>query len=182
MYHPKKEGGMGFRNMSLFNNALLAKQGWRILTNENSLMAKILKGKYFPNSSFLDAAVSPAASYTWKSICNARWVLRKGVRKIIGSGASVDIWKDPWVPSLPDFRVDSVNRTSDQGRYMVDELLIEGSWDIGALVSLFSRVEIDAIRKIPTSMYNTDDCWTWMLAKSGDFSVRSAYNHLLSSS
>uniref|UniRef100_A0A803LSX0 Uncharacterized protein n=1 Tax=Chenopodium quinoa TaxID=63459 RepID=A0A803LSX0_CHEQI len=142
-------------------------------------MAKILKEKYFLNSSFLDAVVSPDASYSWKSICNARWVLRKGVRKIIGSGASVDIWKDPWVPSLPEFRVEGVNRTSDQGPYMVDELLIKGSWDIGVLESLFSRVEIDPIRKISTSMYNTDDCWTWMLAKSGDFSVRSAYNCLL---
>jgi hypothetical protein len=44
----KKEiGGMGFRNISAFNEALLAKQGWRIMTDPESL-SKSPKGKIFP--------------------------------------------------------------------------------------------------------------------------------------
>lgn len=49
----KEEGGMGFRNFKDFNEALLARQGWRLLMNPNSYWATILKGIYFPNSSFL---------------------------------------------------------------------------------------------------------------------------------
>ncbi|XP_024190440.1 uncharacterized protein LOC112194431 [Rosa chinensis] len=44
---PKNEGGLGFRNMHHFNLALLAKQGWRLVQNLNSIIARLLKAKYF---------------------------------------------------------------------------------------------------------------------------------------
>lgn len=49
--------GLGFRDLKAFNLAMLAKQGWRILTCFNSLLRKILK-VWNPHCSFLEAGVN----------------------------------------------------------------------------------------------------------------------------
>lgn len=59
----KEEEGMGFQNMGSFNIALLAKQGWRLIQNPNSLISQVLKAKYYPHSSFINVNLKNLPSY-----------------------------------------------------------------------------------------------------------------------
>ena len=61
---PKYMGGLGFRDIELFNLALLARQTWRVLMDQDSLSARVLKAKYFPNESLLQATLKSGASFT----------------------------------------------------------------------------------------------------------------------
>ena len=68
---PKGEGGMGFKELSKFNDSLLAKQIWRLDKNENCLFDKVFKVKFFLNCSIMDCVNSNKGSYDWKSIIQA---------------------------------------------------------------------------------------------------------------
>jgi hypothetical protein len=92
-------GGIGFRELNSFNVALLAKQGWQLVMNLNSLAARVLKEKYFSDSTFLSATMGSRPSYMWRSIWNARPLLKEGLMWRIGDGASVKIWGDKWIPN-----------------------------------------------------------------------------------
>ncbi|MCH89734.1 putative ribonuclease H protein [Trifolium medium] len=79
---------------------MLVKQVWRILTNPQSMLAKVLKARYFPHSDIFHAQMGPRPSYTWRSINHSKWVLQKGGCWTVGNGMNVKVWEDNWIPSL----------------------------------------------------------------------------------
>ena len=93
---PKSHGGLGFRSLKEFNTAMLAKQGWRLLTNPSSLAARVLKAKYFLDRDFLNAQIRPHSrpSFTWQSIMSTQSLLKSGCRRVIGDGLSISAWND----------------------------------------------------------------------------------------
>lgn len=60
--------GMGFRDLARFNIVLLAKQWWRLLVHPTSIMARLIRANYFPNSRFLDASLRSNPSLVWRSM------------------------------------------------------------------------------------------------------------------
>ena len=59
----KKMRGMRFRDLHAFNIALLAKQCWRLWKTPDSLLAKIMAGKYHPKGSILTVSFGSNLSF-----------------------------------------------------------------------------------------------------------------------
>lgn len=96
---------MGFRELSKFNDSLLAKQIWRLATCENTLLCKVFKPKFFPNYSVLDCHSFTKGSYAWKSIIQARHLIDSRLCWRIGDGNLVCIREDTWLPKMPTARI-----------------------------------------------------------------------------
>jgi hypothetical protein len=82
----KEIGGMGFRELESFNLAMLAKQGWRLVHHQESLVARTFRDKYYRNGNFLEASLGSRPSYAWRSIFNARKLLKEGLVWRVGNG------------------------------------------------------------------------------------------------
>ena len=76
---PKVQGGLGFRDLRLFNQALLARQAWRLLTNPDSLCARLLKARYYPHGKLEDTIFFGNASSFWTAIFHGLDLLKKGL-------------------------------------------------------------------------------------------------------
>ena len=63
---------MGFSDLRNFNLAMLAKQGWRLLQKDGSLIYRCFKVKHFPRGNFLEASNIPNSSFVWKSLMVAQ--------------------------------------------------------------------------------------------------------------
>lgn len=74
---PKAYGGLAFKQLHNFNFniAMLGKQGWRLLSNPQTLVSKLFKARYFPKSSFVEASLGSNPSYAWRSIMAAQKVI-----------------------------------------------------------------------------------------------------------
>lgn len=173
--YPKSEGGMGFRDLYSFNLAMLAKQVWRLIINPESLCARVLKAKYFPTGSILQASLKNGSSFNWQSIMKGLEVFKRGYIWRIENGTNVNIWTDPWVPSSPYRKV-----ITPRGQTLISKVydLIEpssGQWDENLISSIFNPVDVWRIMQIPLHTEGFDDFIAWHPDRRGIFSVRSAY-------
>lgn len=85
MSRHKSSGGMGFRDFRSFNLAMLGKQGWRLISNTQSLVTKLYKASYFANSDFLKSELGHNPSLIWRSIWEARSLVADGIKWEIGT-------------------------------------------------------------------------------------------------
>lgn len=151
MSKPKSMGGLGFRNIELFNLALLANQVWHLLQDLEALSARVLKAVYFPTGDLLDAELGASPSRVWHAMVDGVHVLRQGLIRRIGSEESTRIWNMPWIPR--DGLMLPIRNTSSNSPQLVCELIDQASqsWNRQLVRGSFSPLDWELIKNIPLS-------------------------------
>jgi ribonuclease HI len=172
----KNHGGMGFKDLTAFNLAMLGKQGWKLQTDSDSLVSRIFKARYFPRGTYLTASLGHNPSYVWRSILQARFIVRSGSRWCIGTGASIPILQEPW---LSDGKCIEGNYDLSQLRYgpSVQSLIdtTDKTWNWDVVYQTFSPEVANSILNTPLVGQVTEDGLIWKIEKNGYYSVKSAY-------
>ena len=152
MCAPREEVGIGFRMIHEFNLALLAKQLWRLVQFPDSLVSRVLRGKYYRLSSPLWIGTTDTPSYVWTSIIAARKLLRLGIKSKVHSGYEINVWEDLWIPSTPArparTRAPVVNL-----RMTVSSLInhVSKDWDVRLLEQYAAQDDIPMIMSLAMS-------------------------------
>lgn len=166
--------GLGFCDLECFR-ALLVKQGWRILSNPQSLLARLLKGKYFSSTTFLNAKQGSRASWVSRVFYREEFCLRKV------SIANWEMVNQFYVTKIVGFQLFFLI-SLELKRLMIIHLLWSLIWSIYLkglegiyLQSNFHEEGIAHIMSIPTRLINCEDKYVWHYNHQGCYSVKSKY-------
>lgn len=173
---PIDEGGLGIRDIQAVNKSLILNSAWRLVTNPQDQIAQILKGKYFPNSSFWDAPNNTSKSVYWSSVLHIRKTLKSSVTWQLGDG-NISIWNQPWCDLNEDFfHYIKTNPMPSQLPIKVSDLWTEGKeWDNQKLNALFEEEAIHKILQVPIIQGDAEDKLRWKFTKNGVCNTKSAY-------
>lgn len=141
----KFQGGMGFRDTRMFNQALLARQAWRLIQNPNSLAAKLMKAVYYPRGNLVDTVFRKEASPVWRGIEHGLQLLKEGIIWRVGDGENIRIWRDNWLPK--DYILKPVQGKTKARFTRVAQLTREGSneWNEELIKRIFHSNDAETI-------------------------------------
>ena len=188
---PLRNGGLGIRNLSIFNKALLGKWLWRYGADHEALWRRVVDSKYGSHwRGWCSHKVHvPYGVGLWKFI-RASWDdFSRHSAFQVGDGAQVKFWLDTWCGDQPLqdtfpnlFRLARVLDVS-----VADHLQILGTshhWDV-----VFSRQaqdwELEIVSAFMELLYSCPirrgslDEMCWRLSSQKAFTVRSYYSCLL---
>lgn len=168
---------MGFRDMEVFNLAMLARQGWRLLNDQNSLLFRLLKARYFPNSGLMDAQLGHLPSYAWRSLLRGRDLLEKGTRWHVGNGTNISVFGNRWLPRPSSFKPIG-NPLGFDTNLRVSDLIdwSAGGWDVDCVKEVFLPLDAEIVLQMRLRDPTTEDIILWHHTKNGEFSVKNAYH------
>lgn len=134
----KNDGGLSFKNLHIFNLALLGKMGWRLMNDLDALVCLVFKVKYCHHRDFCSSSAGRNPSYMWRSIWTTKDFIRKGTRWKIGLGDSVTVWNQPWLDSDDYFYIQTLPIQGFEDMVVLD-LLISGIyfWDVPVIQEVF---------------------------------------------
>jgi hypothetical protein len=180
MCKPKHMGGLGFRDIELFNLALLARQGWCMLQKPESLNARVLKARYYLESDLLVEEVGSSPSQVGRAIHAGIGFLKQGLIRRIGTGENTNPLNDHWISRdgllrpMACLKADPPARVSD----FIEPMMAK--WKEEKLREFMQPMDVEIILQIPLSGRRQADIWAWHYDSRGAFSVHSTYRMLVS--
>jgi hypothetical protein len=188
---PLHSGGLGIRDVAIFNKALLGKWLWRYSMDPTSLWRQVIDSKYGSQGNFWcsNRVNSPHGVSLWKHI-RAGWdVFSQHISYTVGDGSRLRFWHDVWCGDLPlRSQFPSLFQLARAPEATVADLChFQGMncvWDI-AFIRSVQDWELEMIDSFMTLLYSSRirqgvaDSLCWTPSSRGLFEVRSFYSTLI---
>ena len=189
---PKERGGLGIKDITSFNLALLGKWKWELFHRQDELWAKVLVSRYGDWRGLAEAPYDKNASLWWRDLKLAlhqpsiQNVFRDGIAWKVGRGDKILFWEDNWLQGDAALvaRYPKLYHNSSQQNHRIMDMGAQKDmgweWNFKWRRHLFDS-ELDMAARF---LCDVDDChiqrnrmdeWIWKADPSGSYSTKSAY-------
>jgi hypothetical protein len=194
---PKIKGGLGIKNLELFNLALLSKWKWRLISENDALWSDLLRFRYGHLPSLVlgnDPIILGSKDSIWWKDINGRsrgledW-FRPNVACNIGNGNEIAFWQCKWFGNQPfkDLYPNLYEKEVVQNVKVVERFPSEGmngmwAWHWNSLLTNEELQQVNSLMELFVGLslhHNHPDSWKWIPGATGVFSVKSCYDFLL---
>ncbi|KAG7579374.1 Reverse transcriptase zinc-binding domain [Arabidopsis thaliana x Arabidopsis arenosa] len=112
-----------------------------------------------------------------QDMAKARSLVNKGLIKRVGSGTSISVWEDPWIPAQFPRPAKSNGSVADPS-LKVNDLIDRRTnfWNIDLLRAFFDPEDVALISAIHVGAPTKEDSLGWHFTKSGKYTVKSGYH------
>ncbi|KAK4387243.1 putative mitochondrial protein [Sesamum angolense] len=159
------------KTLSQAGKAVLIKQ-WCKRFRRTLCLVLSCQGRYFRSSKpwrLISFGTMGSTKNSLLSNCGDSFLARRAwCRWRIGTGHSVNIWTDPWLPRSPSFRV-ITPRPSHVHVVWVHDLISEDlhDWNVELIRAMFWPEDRDLILQTPLSLVGSVDLLVWHYSKNG---------------
>lgn len=159
MTRAKKDGGLGFRELEVFNVALLSKMASRMLMELDALWVKVLKGLYFPLTEFSQATKGSRSSWAWASILEGRKVMLEGAVWSVGDGGRIKPFLEAWIPGRYKSRLGIQPVTQVQALTKLEEWIdpVTRTWMETKVREAVPETEVQEVLSVPIPLVPQQD-------------------------
>ncbi|KAK2654195.1 hypothetical protein Ddye_014051 [Dipteronia dyeriana] len=143
------------------------------------LLVSTKMGCNYPKESLLVAKKSDVGSMVWKSICWPCGLIKSGSIWWIGTGSSISIYEDKWLPRPVSFKVISPRVCDDLVR--VNQLkTVSSCWDVALVKEIFIEENSNLILSIPISRFQREEDSNWHYSTNGEYTLKSGFKMAIS--
>jgi hypothetical protein len=98
---PREDGGLGFVNTKMMNEALLCKWIYKLESGNNSPCCELLRRKYLANGGGFFQSKAEGSSQFWRGLHEVKKWMDLGSSYVVGCGEAVRFWDDVWLGDVP---------------------------------------------------------------------------------
>ena len=169
---PKREGGLGIKQLVQFHRAALGKHLWDVISNANTLWSRWAQAAYLKGQSIWQVKAKGDSPWSWRKLLKLRESFKEHVLVMIGDGRRVSLFFDAWLDcgSLSE---------GQEVRVWGSRLKVAQWWQEGWVIpgSFIRKIQWIADQIQECHLSTLPDKFVWKLTPSGQYSVSSFYNH-----
>jgi hypothetical protein len=167
--YPKKEGGLGLKNLEVWNIFSMSRHVWTLFVCAGSIWVAWIQAYMLKGRSFWSVSIPQSCSWCWRKILKLRGIAKNFIKFEVRDGKMIHLWQDTWHPLgvlYERFGSRVIYDAHSRLDSRLDTVLSNGIW---CWNPARSKELVDIQSRLPEVQLGSVDKPVWTIARKGSY-------------